>query len=169
MFRLSQLTKLRMVSRPINTFIRMNSVNHKLNTESVAYKYFKEGPKLVKFTNEHEWLAIHNDDTAFLGITKYASEALGDATYIELPEVGDRFEVGEAIGSVESVKSASEIYLPVKGEVVAVNDELEGSPQLINEDPMGEGWMIQVKLADPSLEGTNLLTEEEYESTLVDH
>lgn len=169
MFRFNQLTKLRMVSRPVNTFIRMNSINHKLNTESFAYKYFTEGPKAVKFTNEHEWLAIHNDDSAFLGITKYASEALGDATFIELPEVGDKFEIGESIGSVESVKSASEIYLPVQGEVVAVNDVLNSNPQLINEDPMGEGWIIQVKLADPTLEGSTLLSEEEYESTLVEH
>ncbi|EGV63612.1 glycine cleavage system H-protein subunit [Yamadazyma tenuis] len=164
MFRFTQLN--RFIARPVGQFVRMNSTNHKINTESFVFKYLQEGPKAVKFTSEHEWLALHEDDTGFLGITKYASEALGDATFIELPEVGDKFEAGESIGSVESVKSASEIYLPVGGEVVAINDVLESNPQLINEDPMGEGWIIQVKLNDPSLEGVELLSEEEYESSL---
>lgn len=149
-------------------FIRFNSVNHKINTQSFVYKYHQEGPKDVKFSSDHEWLAIHQDDSAFLGITTYASEALGDATFVELPEVGDKFETGESIGSVESVKSASEIYLPAGGEVVAVNDVLELNPQLINEDPMGEGWIVQIKLTDPELKDSQLMTEQEYDESLND-
>lgn len=121
----------------------------------------------MKFTNEHEWLAVFGDDTAFVGITKYASEALGDATYIELPEVGGRYERGDLIGSVESVKSASEIYTPVTGEVINVNKNLELKPQIINDDPMGAGWIAQIKLEDvKELEADELMTENDYENSL---
>ena len=155
----------RVASQPVRQFIRLNSNNYKINTDSFVYKYLEQGPKSVKFTSEHEWLAVHEDDTAFLGITKYASEALGDATFVELPEVGDKFETGEALGSVESVKSASEIYSPISGEVYAVNENLEHNPQLINDDPMGNGWMVQLKLTNPESE-EGLLTEQEYEKSL---
>lgn len=153
-------------------FVRFNSTNHKLNTDSRAFKYSQEGPLFLKFTEEHEWLAVHKDDTAFIGITLYASDSLGDATFIELPEVGDRVEVGDSIGSVESVKSASEIYSPVAGEVVAVNETLESSPQLINEDPQGEAWIAHIKLnetADVVGQQENLLSAEEYEALLQEH
>lgn len=152
--------------------IRFNSVNFKLNTESFAYKYLEEGPKFVKFTPEHEWLAVFKDDTAFIGITTYASEALGDTTFVELPEVGVNYEAGELIGSVESVKSASEIYSPVAGEVIAVNNILESEPQLINEDPMGGGWIAQIKLAESADEvfaNEELLEEGQYELSLEEH
>lgn len=154
----------KIAGQPVRQFVRMNSTNYKINTDSFVYKYLQQGPKAVKFTPEHEWLAVHEDDTGFLGITTYASEALGDATFVELPEVGEKFSAGETLGSVESVKSASDIYCPVAGEVVAVNDNLEHNPQLINTDPMGNGWMVQMKLEDPSGEG--LLTEAEYEAEL---
>lgn len=154
---------------PAYSFMRFNSNNYKLNTQSFAYKYLAEGPKFVKFTEEHEWLAVHNDNSAFIGITQYASESLGDATFVELPEVGQRVDVGESIGSVESVKSASEIYSPVAGEIVAVNEQLESKPQLINDDPMGGAWIAQIKLSEPaeSLEGQEaLLNEAQYEDLL---
>lgn len=158
------------LGKATTSFIRMNSNNHKINTDSFVFKYFQEGPKTVKYTNEHEWLAIHGDETGFLGITKYASEALGDATFVELPEVGDEVEAGESIGSVESVKSASEIYSPISGEIVAINEPLGSNPQLINEDPMGEGWIAQIKIADPEAIESNseLLSEEQYEKSLQD-
>lgn len=134
---------------PWRAAVRFNSNNFRINTESHVFKYLNEGPKFVKFTNDHEWLAVHDDNTAFVGITEYAANALGDTTFVELPEVGVTYEEGESVGSVESVKSASEIYSPVTGEVVAVNDNLESKPQLINIDPMGGGWIAQIKLSKP--------------------
>lgn len=157
---------------PFRCSVRYNSVNFMLNTQSHAYKYVKEGPKFVKFTAEHEWLAVHADDTAFIGITSYASEALGDTTFVELPEVGVSYDAGESIGSVESVKSASEIYSPVAGEVIAINDVLESKPQLINDDPMGAGWIAQIKLAEPAevVEAKEeLLDVKQYEDSLEEH
>ncbi|CAH2355536.1 glycine cleavage system H protein, mitochondrial [[Candida] railenensis] len=150
---------------------RFNSADHKINTNSFVYKYLEEGPKTVKYTAEHEWLAVFKDDTAFVGITKYASDALGDATFIELPEVGVTVEAGESIGSVESVKSASEIYSPVAGEILAINQNLESSPGLINEDPLGEAWIAQIKLSDPSVveSSEELLDVAEYDASLEDH
>mmetsp|Transcript_204 Transcript_204/g.184 ORF Transcript_204/g.184 Transcript_204/m.184 type:complete len:208 (-) Transcript_204:716-1339(-) len=151
------------------SFMRFNSSNFKLNTESFVYKYKEAGPKFIKFTEEHEWVAFQRDDSVFVGITQYASEALGETTYVELPEVGDTVEVGESIGSVESVKSASEIYSPVAGEIVAVNQELESNPQLINDDPMGNAWIAQIKLNEPAeiVEGQeSLLNETQYEELL---
>lgn len=119
---------------------------YKINPESIVFKY-SESPKL-KFTNEHEWIAIHPDGTGFIGITNYASNALGDATFIELPshQIGEKIESGETISSVESVKSASDIYSPVDCEIVEVNEKLDSSPELINTDPMGEGWIVKVKV-----------------------
>lgn len=151
------------------SFMRYNSSNFKLNSDSFVVKYQEAGPKFVKFTEEHEWIAFQRDDSVFLGITQYASEALGEATFVELPEVGDTVEVGESIGSVESVKSASEIYSPVAGEIVAVNEELESRPQLINDDPMGNAWFAQIKLNEPAevVEGQeSLLSETQYEELL---
>jgi glycine cleavage system H protein len=149
--------------------MRYNSSNFKLNSDSFVVKYQEAGPKSVKFTEEHEWIAFQRDDSVFLGITQYASEALGEATFVELPEVGDTVEVGESIGSVESVKSASEIYSPVAGEIVAVNEELESRPQLISDDPMGNAWIAQIKLNEPAevVEGQeSLLSETQYEELL---
>jgi len=149
--------------------VGFNNISHKLNKDSFVYKYLESGPKDVKYTQEHEWLAIFSDDSAFVGITKYASEALGDVTFVELPEVGDQVEVGDVIGSVESVKSASDIYSPVSGEVVAINNDLESDPSLINSDPLGNGWIAQIKLADvDQLNGEELLSEQAYEESL-DH
>lgn len=154
------------------TSLRFTSTGFKLNTDSFAYKYKEAGPSFVKFTPEHEWLAVHEDDTAFIGITTYASEALGDTTFVELPEVGVTYESGDSLGSVESVKSASEIYAPVTGEVIAVNQDLESRPQLINEDPIGAGWIAQIKLAETGETVKNkpeLLDEANYENSLSDN
>lgn len=156
---------------PMAAFTRCNSVNYKLNTQSHAYKYHKEGPSYVKFTQEHEWLAVHKDDTAFVGITSYAADALGDATFIELPEVGTTVDVGESIGLVESVKSASEIYSPVAGEVIAVNDVLTSKPHLINSDPQGEAWIAHIRLTEPAAveSADELMNVDEYEASLEEH
>lgn len=145
---------------PVTQFSRFQST-FKLNPNSIVSTY-SASPKL-KFTNEHEWISIHPDGTGFIGITNHASDALGDATFIELPThlIGEQVAIGDTISSVESVKSASDIYSPVNGEVVEVNETLDGSPELINSDPMGEGWIVKVKVAEHSpLE--DLLNEEEY-------
>ena len=96
------------------------------------------------YAKSHEWAKIEGD-VATVGISHFAQEQLGDLTFIELPSVGDTFEQGAEIGSVESVKAASEIYTPVGGEVVEVNEALEDAPEKVNEDPYGEGWMLKIR------------------------
>lgn len=103
-------------------------------------------PKELLYAKSHEWVRIEGDE-AVVGITHFAQEQLGDLTFVELPQAGDQAEAGKEIGSVESVKAASEIYSPVSGEVVAVNTELENAPELINKEPFGAGWMFRVKLS----------------------
>lgn len=151
-----------------STVPRFNDIAHKLNKQSFVYKYAEEGPKAVKFTAEHEWIALFNDDSAFVGITQYAAEALGDVTFVELPEVGDIVDVGDVMGSVESVKSSSDIYAPVAGEIIAVNGDLDSNPATLNIDPMGNGWLAQIKLSKPQMveEDPLLLDEDQYEASL---
>lgn len=103
-------------------------------------------PKELKYAKSHEWVLIEGD-TATVGITQFAQEQLGDLTFVEVPEVGDTFEQGDEFGSVESVKAASEIYAPVAGEVIEVNEALEDAPEQINEDPYGKGWIIKLKIS----------------------
>lgn len=155
----------------LRSAVRFNSVNFKISTDSHVYKYLDKAPKFVKFTSEHEWIAVHEDATAFVGITNYAADALGDTTFVELPELGASYEPGESIGGVESVKSASEIYSPVAGEVVGVNDILESKPQLINEDPMGAGWIAHFKLLEPieAVEAQEDLMDEAAYAESLDH
>lgn len=103
------------------------------------------------YSEEHEWVntsAVVEGETVRVGITHIAAEALGDIVFVELPEVGSEVEAGEAFGEVESTKSVSDIYAPVSGEIVAVNEELEDNAGLINEDPYGEGWLYEVKVTE---------------------
>lgn len=102
-------------------------------------------PEDLKYAKSHEWVMVEGD-VATVGITQFAQEQLGDLTFVELPEVGDTFEAGSEMGSVESVKAASEIYAPVTGEVIAVNEELEDAPEKVNEEPYGEGWLLKFKI-----------------------
>jgi len=118
-------------------------------------------PEELRYTPEHEWVLIGADGTARIGITDYAATQLGDVVYVELPLVGDSFESGDPVGEVESTKSVSEIFAPVTGEVVARNAALEDSPELVNSDPYGEGWMIEIKLNETS-EVDSLLDAEDY-------
>ena len=106
-------------------------------------------PVNLKYTQEHEWARVEGR-VATVGITAFACEQLGDIVYVELPEVGDLVKKGEAFGVVESTKAVSELFSPVSGKVVEVNDPLSDAPETINEDPYEEGWMIQVEVADPS-------------------
>jgi glycine cleavage system H protein len=101
----------------------------------------------VKFTKDHEWVKVDGDE-ATVGITAYAAEQLGDVVFVELPDVGKSFEPGDEMAVVESVKAASEVYAPVSGDVVAVNDVLEGEPQKVNESADGDGWFVKLKLSD---------------------
>mgnify|MGYP000572021141 CR=1 FL=1 len=103
----------------------------------------------VKYTKDHEWVKVEGDE-AVVGITAYAAEQLGDVVFVELPETGASFNQGDEMAVVESVKAASEVYAPVSGEVVAVNDALEGAPETVNESPDGNGWFVKLKLSDKS-------------------
>ena len=98
----------------------------------------------TKFTNDHEWINIEDHEAAAVGITLHAQEALGDVVFVELPEVGRQYKMGEVAGVVESVKAAADIFMPVSGEVVEVNEALRADPALANTDPMGNGWFFKV-------------------------
>ncbi|HQP09988.1 MAG TPA: glycine cleavage system protein GcvH [Candidatus Omnitrophota bacterium] len=112
------------------------------------------------YTKEHEWINIDGNE-ATIGISDYAQESLGDITFIELPEVGDEVEQFEEFVSLESVKAASDIFAPMSGEIIAVNDDLADHPGLINKSPYDKGWIARIKISDPE-EHSNLMTAEEY-------
>jgi glycine cleavage system H protein len=116
---------------------------------------------MLKYTKDHEWLRM-DGDIATVGITPYAQEKLGDLVFVELPGIGAKFGKGAVAATVESVKAASEVYAPVGGEVVAVNERLAGEPGLVNAEPTGNGWMFKMRLADPG-ELNSLLDETAYQ------
>lgn len=107
-------------------------------------------PDELKYTAEHEWVRRTGDDTVRIGITSYAQDALGDIVYVQLPDAGTEVRAGQPLGEVESTKSVSDVYAPVSGTVVARNEALEGQPELVNSDPYGEGWMVELRLEDPA-------------------
>ncbi|HEV2187344.1 MAG TPA: glycine cleavage system protein GcvH [Stellaceae bacterium] len=120
----------------------------------------------LRFTKDHEWIR-QDGDTAVIGITDYAQQQLGDIVYVELPAVGTQVEAGKEAAVVESAKAASEVYAPVSGEVVAVNEAIAGDPAKVNADPLGEGWFLTVKLADPkALDG--LMDEAAYQKFVAE-
>ncbi|RME39908.1 MAG: glycine cleavage system protein GcvH [Deltaproteobacteria bacterium] len=121
-----------------------------------------EFPEELKYTEEHEW-AMVEDDIVTVGITDFAQDALGDVVFVELPEVGTQVEAGKPFGVVESVKAVSDIYAPVSGEVIEVNEELPDSPELVNTSPYEDGWMIKIRLNDTS-ELDKLLDADAYEA-----
>ncbi|HXR36862.1 MAG TPA: glycine cleavage system protein GcvH [Candidatus Binataceae bacterium] len=124
-----------------------------------------EIPAGLKYSKEHEWVATE-ETVATIGITDYAQDQLGEIVYVELPAVGDKISKDDAFGVVESVKAVSDIYAPVSGTVVEVNQELPESPEMINEDPYGDGWLVKVKVSDPS-ELDDLLDHDEYEELVA--
>ena len=121
-------------------------------------------PENLRYSKDHEWVLV-NDDVASIGITDYAQSSLGDVVYIDLPRVGDKFGPHEAFGSVESVKAVSEVFTPLAGEVVEVNDGLNDTPEKVNSDPYGEAWFIKVKMENPG-EADAMLSAVEYEEYL---
>ena len=121
-------------------------------------------PENFKYAQSHEWVSEPKDGVVLVGISDFAQESLGDVTFIELPEVGDALVLGESFGAVESVKAASELYAPVSGKVLEVNDQLQESPDLVNSDPYGQGWMVKVEI-EGSSSMDSLLSAEEYQKT----
>jgi glycine cleavage system H protein len=122
-------------------------------------------PQNFRYTKEHEWINV-DGTTATVGITNYAQEALGDIVFVELPKAGAEVSAGKSFGTVESVKSVSELYAPVSGKVVAVNDELAKSPEKVNSDPHG-AWMIKIDLKNPN-EASSLLSAQDYEKFIAE-
>jgi len=121
-------------------------------------------PQEFLYTKEHEWIRL-DEQIGTIGITDYAQKELGDIVFVELPKPGEHVAAGESFGTIESVKAVSEIYAPVSGEVTAVNTKLQNSPEMLNSDPHGEGWLIQLRLSDRS-EIEKLMTADEYEAYL---
>ena len=119
-------------------------------------------PQDLRYTNDHEWIRVKGD-RGTVGITEYAQKQLGDVVFVELPAVGRALKAGETFGTVESVKAVSELFSPVSGEVVEVNPELAGKPEVINKDPYGAAWMVVVKIADPK-ELAALMDSAKYEA-----
>ena len=116
---------------------------------------------MKKYTKTHEWIEV-DGSTGKVGITNYAQDQLGDIVFVELPEIGKELKKGDVLCTVESVKSASDVYAPVSGKIIEVNTELDSQPEKINQDAEGEGWIVKMELSDPS-ELDDLMTKEEYD------
>ena len=124
-------------------------------------------PKELRYTATHEWVRPEGDGVFTVGITEHAQELLGDMVFVELPDVGDEVSTGDDIVVAESVKAASDVYAPLTGKVVAINEDLESSPELVNSDPYGDGWLFQIKISDDA-ELNDLLDAEAYAESLDD-
>lgn len=124
-------------------------------------------PAELKYVKTHEYVRLEGKDTATIGITSFAADQLGDVTYVELPKVGDNFKLEQKFGVIESVKSVSDLFMPVSGEVVAINERLASEPELVNQDCYGDGWMLKVKLTTLS-ELDHSLTADAYKSFVVE-
>lgn len=121
-------------------------------------------PANLRYAKSHEWVLDHQDGTVTIGITDHAQEALGDVVFVELPEVGQELSKGKEFGVIESVKAASDLYSPVDGEVIEINDALEDAPETVNDAPYEGGWMMKVRLADQALD--DLLDADAYQATI---
>ena len=121
-------------------------------------------PAELKYTKEHEWIRVEGEE-AVVGITDYAQSQLGDIVFVECETVGDALEAGETFGTVEAVKTVSDLYLPVAGEVLEFNEELEGEPELVNKDPYGKGWIVKIKISDET-ELDELLNADAYKAII---
>ncbi|OFY50055.1 MAG: glycine cleavage system protein H [Bacteroidetes bacterium GWF2_49_14] len=121
-------------------------------------------PQKLKYTQDHEWIRIEGEN-GFIGVTDYAQSNLGDIVFVEIETVGEALAKSEAFGNIEAVKAVEELYMPVSGEVLEINPALEASPEVVNKDPYGEGWMIRIKITDPS-ELNDLLDAAAYEKLI---
>ncbi len=121
-------------------------------------------PENLKYTKDHEWLKVEGDE-AFIGITDFAQGELGDIVFVEVETVGEEFAAEEVFGTIEAVKTVSDMFMPISGEVLEFNPKLEDTPELINSDPYGEGWIIKIRIKDPS-ELDNMLSSTEYAGTI---
>ncbi|MEQ8336902.1 MAG: glycine cleavage system protein GcvH [Cyclobacteriaceae bacterium] len=119
-------------------------------------------PENLSYTEDHEWIRIEGD-TAFVGITDFAQGELGDIVYVEVETIGDEIAAGEIFGTVEAVKTVSDLFMPVSGEVLEFNGQIESNPEVVNSDPYGDGWLIKLKITD---KGNKLLSAEEYKSLI---
>ncbi len=117
-------------------------------------------PAKLKYTKDHEWVRMHGD-IAIVGITAFAQGELGDIVYVEIETVGESLDREEVFGSIEAVKTVSDLFMPLSGEILELNEALEGNPELVNSDPYGEGWMVKIKVSNPS-ELNELLGAEDY-------
>lgn len=124
-------------------------------------------PSELRYATSHEWVRNEGDGTYSVGITEHAQELLGEMVFVEVPDVGSTYSAGDEIAVAESVKAASDVYTPISGEVVAVNEELEDTPELVNNDPYGDGWMFRIKAEDAS-EVEALLKAEDYLQSIED-
>ena len=122
-------------------------------------------PSDLKYTQEHEWVRDNGDGTVTVGITDFAQSELGDIVFVELEPEGFEFDKGEIFGTVEAVKTVSELFAPVAGEIAEVNEELEDDPELVNSDPYGSGWMVKIKVSDPS-QVDELLSADDYQDVI---
>ena len=122
-------------------------------------------PSALKYAASHEWVRVESDGTVTIGITEHAQDLLGDMVFVEVPDVGDSVSTGDDVAVAESVKAASDIYAPVSGEVIAVNEDLEDAPELVNSDAYGDGWLFKLKLEDES-ELDALLDAEGYANSI---
>ncbi len=123
-------------------------------------------PKEYKYTKEHEWVKVEGD-IGTLGITDHAQERLGDIVSVEFPKMGKEFSIGESLALIDSMKTTSDLYAPISGEVLEVNAELESRPELMNEDPYGEGWILKLKIKKPEELG-ELMNAEQYEAFIAE-
>lgn len=123
-------------------------------------------PEDLKYTKEHEWIRDNGDGTATVGITDFAQSELGDIVFVELEPKGFAFDQDEVFGTVEAVKTVSELYAPVAGEIVEINENLEMEPELVNDDPYGEGWMVKISISEAS-QLDDLMSSDEYEEIVA--
>ena len=123
-------------------------------------------PSDLKYTKDHEWLRLESDGSVVVGVTDYAQESLGDVTFVELPDVGDTFAAGDTFGVVESVKAASDLFMPISGEIVSINEDLADAPEKVNSSPYGDAWLLKIRPED-SAEIEKLLSAADYEKLVV--
>jgi len=147
-----------------NNYICMIESQNRRDNESLKTDTTMNIPSNLKYSNDHEWCRVEGE-FAYVGITDFAQSQLGDIVFVDVPTVGEELAAGEIFGSIEAVKTVSDAFIPVSGEVVEFNDAVDADPALVNKDPYGEGWMIKVRLTAPE-EVDGLLTDEQYKELI---